>query len=522
MATGEASLLIRRRAIRALLLAASNALLILFPAAGVSAATTAVRLAWDANAEPDLAGYILHYGTAPGAHTASIDVGNVTSYRIDDLPEGNVHYFAAVAYDLERNMSAKSNEIAVVPQPVAPSLNISASAAPNPIAAGGILVYTLNYSNSGTAEATGVVIAAAVPVNTTFTWATGGGALSGSKVTWTAGGLQVGASGAVRMLVRVVSPLTNGTILVNGDYTIDSNETAPVAGATVQTTVTSAPILRVSKVRIPDVVRAGDFVTYRITYSNLGNATANGVVIIDVLPQNTSYVWATEGGSHQSGTGHWLTWSRGTLPPGSTDFVHEIVRVSSPLPVGSLITSEVLAIVSNETAPVFGVADVAIVAPPAPPRVGNAIDELTGSNSILAAGLHTVQIAGIGFQQGASVDLGPGIAVDATTWVSPNRLDVLIEVDPGAPRGPRRLSVTNPDLGTSSLAAALSVISSPDLNRDCRLDSYDFTGISGALDSARGEPRFNDVADLDGDGSVGPADLALFLTYMGKALPTCP
>jgi hypothetical protein len=66
------------------------------------------------------------------------------------------------------------------------------------------------------------------------------------------------------------------------------------------------------------------------------------------------------------------------------------------------------------------------------------------------------------------------------------------------------------------------VISSPDLNRDCRLDSYDFTGISGALDSARGEPRFNDVADLDGDGSVGPADLALFLTYMGKALPTCP
>ncbi|HET6278293.1 MAG TPA: hypothetical protein VFG08_05890, partial [Candidatus Polarisedimenticolia bacterium] len=189
---------------------------------------------------------------------------------------------------------------------------------------------------------------------------------------------------------------------------------------------------------------------------------------------------------------------------------------------GSPIASSGLSIASNETNAVPAEADVAIVAPPAPPRVGNAIDELTGSNSIIAAGRHTVQIAGIGFLPGASVDLGPGIVVDMMNWVSPNRLDVLIEVDPGAPRGPRRLTVTNPDLGTSSLAAALSVILSPDLNRDCRLDGSDFTGIVGALDAAQGEPRFNDAADLDGDGSVGQADLVLFLAYMDKPLPTCP
>jgi hypothetical protein len=33
-----------------------------------------VTLAWDANTEPDLAGYKVHYGTASGSYTTSVDV----------------------------------------------------------------------------------------------------------------------------------------------------------------------------------------------------------------------------------------------------------------------------------------------------------------------------------------------------------------------------------------------------------------------------------------------------------------
>ena len=45
-----------------------------------------------------------------------------------------------------------------------------------------------------------------------FVSASGGGTLSGSVVSWPVGALAAGASGSVQMVVRVASPLTNGTV----------------------------------------------------------------------------------------------------------------------------------------------------------------------------------------------------------------------------------------------------------------------------------------------------------------------
>ncbi len=50
-----------------------------------------VTLAWDANTEPDLAGYKIHYGTASADYTHSIDVGNITQYTLADLDDGTAH-----------------------------------------------------------------------------------------------------------------------------------------------------------------------------------------------------------------------------------------------------------------------------------------------------------------------------------------------------------------------------------------------------------------------------------------------
>ncbi len=67
-----------------------------------------VRLAWDANTEPDLAGYTVYWGiTTPP--TQSQDAGNVTTYTIIDLDVGTTYFFAADAYDLSGNHSALSN-----------------------------------------------------------------------------------------------------------------------------------------------------------------------------------------------------------------------------------------------------------------------------------------------------------------------------------------------------------------------------------------------------------------------------
>lgn len=214
------------------------ALLTVVPAQAQTA--TIVRLAWDANSEPDLAGYRIRYGTTSGSRTQMIDVGNVTSYAISGLTAGTTYYFALHAYDLAGNESLPSNEIAAAPVVLAPALAIAAADAPDPVAAGANLAYTLSYANSGGANATGVMITDTVPANTMFVSATGGGTLSGSVVTWSLGTLNAGASGSVQVVVNVANPLTGGTVITNGSCAIDSNETPALSGTPVTTTVIAA------------------------------------------------------------------------------------------------------------------------------------------------------------------------------------------------------------------------------------------------------------------------------------------
>jgi hypothetical protein len=57
---------------------AAVVILLLLAWSGAAAAGQAT-LRWDANTEPELAGYKLYYGTAPGAYGTPVSVGNVTS-----------------------------------------------------------------------------------------------------------------------------------------------------------------------------------------------------------------------------------------------------------------------------------------------------------------------------------------------------------------------------------------------------------------------------------------------------------
>src|SRR2546428_11396252 len=148
------------------------------------------------------------------------------------------------------------------------------------------------------------------------------------------------------MVVPVHSPLASGTSITNATYSIDSNETAPVAGAAVSTTVSSAPLLSVSKTDSPDPVAAGGNLTYALSYSNTGNANATGVVLTDTVPANTTFVSATAGGSLASGV---VTWSVGNLAAGASGSVQMVVRVKSPLPNKTTITNSAYSIDSNET-----------------------------------------------------------------------------------------------------------------------------------------------------------------------------
>ena len=87
-------------------------LLLLICVLGRTAQAVPVTVQWDTNSEPDVSGYILHYGTQPGVYTTSVDVGQTNSWNLD-LPGGN-YYVAVHAYTSAGLSGPLSNEVAFV------------------------------------------------------------------------------------------------------------------------------------------------------------------------------------------------------------------------------------------------------------------------------------------------------------------------------------------------------------------------------------------------------------------------
>jgi hypothetical protein len=83
------------------------AMLVSFSIAFAGSAT----LHWQANTESDLAGYRVYYGTSSRSYGPPVPVGNVTSYRIDNLKPGSTYYFAVTATDSFGNESGYSQEV---------------------------------------------------------------------------------------------------------------------------------------------------------------------------------------------------------------------------------------------------------------------------------------------------------------------------------------------------------------------------------------------------------------------------
>lgn len=71
---------------------------------------TATTTNSDGSALTNLAGYKVYYGTASGSYPRSIDVGNVTTYEVTNLPIGFTYYFVVKSYNQAGVESEPSNE----------------------------------------------------------------------------------------------------------------------------------------------------------------------------------------------------------------------------------------------------------------------------------------------------------------------------------------------------------------------------------------------------------------------------
>jgi len=84
-------------------------------------AAQSVTLAWDANSEPNIAGYKLLYGTTKGEPSESVDVGNTTTAAVSNLNDGTTYFFTVTAYSIYNNTlleSQPSNEVSYKTAPL--------------------------------------------------------------------------------------------------------------------------------------------------------------------------------------------------------------------------------------------------------------------------------------------------------------------------------------------------------------------------------------------------------------------
>ena len=86
-----------------------------------------LTVTWNGNAEPDVTGYYVIYGTAPGIYTTRLDAGNQTQLQIANLADGQTYYFAVQAYNSSGEWSDASAEVSAHLGP-APAMSVDTPA----------------------------------------------------------------------------------------------------------------------------------------------------------------------------------------------------------------------------------------------------------------------------------------------------------------------------------------------------------------------------------------------------------
>ncbi len=75
------------------------------------ASAASISLAWDANTEPEVIGYVVLVGSAPGRTDQTIDVGAQTAWTFGTAIAGRTYYFRVQAYTAAGVRSLPSNEV---------------------------------------------------------------------------------------------------------------------------------------------------------------------------------------------------------------------------------------------------------------------------------------------------------------------------------------------------------------------------------------------------------------------------
>jgi len=174
-----------------------------------------------------------------------------------------------------------------------PQLVVQVAADRTTAAPGDNVTYTVTVVNVGTAAASNVVVSNPLPSRSYYTY---GVCSSGCTVTsgtaqWTLPSLAVGASASYTFTMQVgTTGLSPGVMVVPDQASALAGSVASVDSNTVNVSISGNPQLGFTKqVSGPAKPTPGQKVTYRLTVSNTGSATATAVVVTDPIPSGLRY-----------------------------------------------------------------------------------------------------------------------------------------------------------------------------------------------------------------------------------------
>jgi uncharacterized repeat protein (TIGR01451 family) len=258
---------------------------------------------------------------------------------------------------------------------------------PNVLLAGETLRYTITVKNIGNADAVGVVLRDAIPVNTTYV--AGSTRLNGAPVPDaggtsplangtpihspadpTPGSMPADASAGTANVATitfdvVVDPnVLDGTVISNQGFVTASaggildqpsdDPDTPILNDPTRDVVGNHPLLYAEKraalsldLGSPGIVDPGDVLRYTITIQNSGTIPASGVVLTDAVPANTTYVADStvlntlpfgrpDGGAAPLAAGINI----GSIPAHATAVLQYDLRVDPGTPAGTLIVNQ--------------------------------------------------------------------------------------------------------------------------------------------------------------------------------------
>ncbi|WP_043320659.1 isopeptide-forming domain-containing fimbrial protein [Microbulbifer sp. HZ11] len=295
--------------------------------------------------------------------TLTFDVGNLAAGEngsvnlvvtiIDPVPAGVEQTSNSVSIDGDEsngsdptpgdNADSDITPIEAAPDYVAEKTNDFTS----PVQPGDPVSWTIEISNQGNQDGTGVVVTDNLPDTSLFTnfTASNGGVidLNAGTVTWDIGDLAAGdsitltLSADVADSVPVTIPTQTNTVTVDDDGNNGPDPTPDNNTDNTEFDITYVE-LSIDKDDGGVSVEPGDTLIYTLTYANNGTQEATGVVITETLPDYTTFD-AANSDPRWVQNGNTLTLDLGTLAAGETGSVDFAVVFDNPMPSGVEETS---------------------------------------------------------------------------------------------------------------------------------------------------------------------------------------